>query len=138
LPLVIRQATELAQFCGRVMLIPKCKVSIPDRYWLGFSVPTRYGGTKIECNWFGDRPIHLLGGSPDAQAHYAKHLNVVSLDANYAMSLARWGKSCWQGNNGGTREVDGNYAAFELSLREQKQYWHHPVHWSEMPLFKNL
>ncbi|NJO93205.1 MAG: GNAT family N-acetyltransferase [Hydrococcus sp. RM1_1_31] len=135
---VLKQASELARFCGRVLLIPKCKVPIPRQYWIGFSVPTSYGGTTIECNWFGDRLIHLLGGSPDAQAHYARHLNVVSLDGNYACKIARWGKSCWQGNNGGIKAIDGNYSAFRLSLEKQKKYWHQDWHWSEEPLFKFL
>lgn len=133
---ILAQARELALYCGRVLLIPKCKVLLPMDlpHWLAFSVPTQYGGTTIECDWFGDRPVHLLGGSPDAQAMYAKHMNVISLDANYAMNVARYGKSCWQGCNGGKRVVDGNYNALRLSLSKQYQYWRRSWKWEDEPL----
>lgn len=72
LPDILREAKELAHYAGRVLLIPKCKVPMPTDYWLAYSVPTRYGRTKIECNWFSDRPIHLLGGSPNAQSYFAR------------------------------------------------------------------
>ena len=93
-------------------------------------------GTNIKCNWFGDRPIHLLGGSPNAQADYAKHLNVVSLDANYAMNLARHGTATWQGQE--IKQAGGCYQAFELSLAKQKAYWHKEWRWQDEPLFQLL
>ena len=136
LPSILEQAEELTQYAGRVLLIPKCKVSLPLAYWLAYSVPTRYGGTSVECGWFNQRPTHLLGGSPDAQAHYAKHLNAVSLDGNYAMNVARYGEACWQGNR---IKPPGTscYEVFEISLRKQKAYWHPDKvwRWEDEPLF---
>ncbi|NET55977.1 MAG: GNAT family N-acetyltransferase [Symploca sp. SIO2E6] len=122
----LKQAREIQQYCGRVVLIPKVKSWLPSEYWLGFSIPTSHGSTSIEPTWFGDRPVHLLGGSPDAQAHYAKLMNVVSLDSKYAMhdNVAGKGKSAWQGHNCGIRVVDGCYESFKVSLEKQKQYWH--------------
>lgn len=136
LPEILRQAKELAQYAGRVLLIPKCKVPLPAGYWLAYSTPTKYGRTSIECNWFGERPVHLLGGSPNAQAHYAKHLNVISLDTNYAMRLARHGTACWQGKE--VKKAGGCYEAFQLSLAEQKKYWHREWHCQDEPLFQHL
>lgn len=133
LPEILHQAKELSQYAGRVLLIPKCKVPLPSHYWLAFSVPTKYGGTKIECNWFGNHPIHLLGGSPTAQSHYSKHLNVVSLDGNYAMNLARYGKACWQGIE--LHSNLGCYETFRLSLLKQKNFWHEQYRWQDEPLF---
>jgi hypothetical protein len=138
LPTALKQARELAQYCGRAILIPKVKSWLPDKYWLGYSIPTGHGGTDIECGWFGDRLVHLLGGSPDDQAVAAKQLNVVSLDANYAMRLADYGKSAWQGRSGGIKAVDGCYPAMRVSFQKQKEYWHpkkDDVPWANDPLF---
>jgi GNAT superfamily N-acetyltransferase len=130
---ILRQAGELQKYAGRVLLIPKCKVLLPSGYWLAYSVPTQYGGTDIECKWFGQRHVHLLGGSPNA-----KHLNVVSLDGNYAMNLARHGTATWQGQE--IKRAGSCYEAFELSIAKQKAYWHpeKPWHWSDEPLFAHL
>jgi GNAT superfamily N-acetyltransferase len=137
LPEALKQARELAQYCGRVILIPKVKTWLPSKYWLGYSVPTGYGGTDIECGWFGDRFVHILGGSPDDQANFAKHLNVVSLDANYAMALADFGKSAWQGCSRGVKVAEGCYPAMRMSFQKQKQFWHTDqlLPWANDPLF---
>lgn len=126
LPEILKEARELSQYCGRVMLIPKCKVPLPTdfQHWLAFSIPTSYGGTDIEPEWFGDRPVHLLGGSPTAQhKYYQKLQNVVSVDGNYAMKLSAKGKSCWRGNSTGTKARKGCYESFRLSLLAQKEDW---------------
>lgn len=138
LPSILQQAKELSEYAGRVLLIPKCKVPLPAGYWLAYSVPTTYGGTSIECKWFDRRPVHLLGGSPNAQVHYAKHLNLVSLDGNYAMNLARHGTATWQGQE--IKRAGSCYEAFELSMAKQKAYWHPEKtwHWSDEPLFSHL
>lgn len=139
LPEALKQARELAQYCGRVILIPKVKTWLPDRYWLGYSIPTGHGGTDIECDWFGDRFVHLLGGSPDDQAKFAKQLNVVSLDANYAMGLADHGKSSWQGCSSGVKVAQGCYPSMKVSFQKQKEYWHGTRHqpWANDPLFSH-
>ena len=137
LPEALKQARELAQYCGRAILIPKVKTWLPNQYWLGYSIPTGHGGTNIEPAWFGDRFVHLLGGSPDDQAKFFSELNAISLDANYAMGLADYGKSSWQGHSGGIKVVDGCYPAMRLSLKKQKQYWHEKKNepWANDPLF---
>lgn len=150
LPEILEQAKELAQHTGRVLLIPKCFVELPPNQWLGFSVPSAYGGVPpkqmqywlsagkyagaSDPAWYQKHFVHLLGGSPESQAQYARLLNVVSLDANYAMNVARFGKSCWQGCSGGKKFVEGNYNALALSLEKQKSYWHRQWSWSDEPL----
>jgi len=124
---ILEQARELSKYCGRVLLIPKYKVLLPTdfNYWLAYSVPTSYGGTEIEPEWFNatGKPVHLLGGSPNAQARFYGSMNVVSLDANYSMKLAqRFGKSCWQGNSGKPM-AQGTYESLRISLSKQRQYW---------------
>jgi hypothetical protein len=54
---------------------------IPPDFLLGFSVPTKYGGTAIPMTAFR-RPVHLLGGRPDVQRRLGSVLPVVSLDCN--------------------------------------------------------
>ncbi len=63
-------------------------------------------------------------------------LNVVSLDTNYAMNLARRGTATWQYNE--IKRAGGCYEAFKLSMANQMQFWH-PLkkwHWSDEPLFQ--
>ena len=56
---------------------------------LGYSVPTTHGGTYVPLWEFGNRPVHLLGGSPAKQFELMRYLNVVSIDNNYTASIAR-------------------------------------------------
>lgn len=139
LPEALKHARELAKYCGRVLLIPKVKSWLP-KCWLAYSIPTSHGGTLIEPEWFGDRLVHLLGGSPNDQAQYAKVLNVVSLDANYASQLAENGKATWQGVEKKIQHLTGEkgcYPAFKLSAKMQKKYWHSDrlEDWANLPLF---
>ncbi|HEY9646758.1 MAG TPA: DUF6610 family protein, partial [Chroococcidiopsis sp.] len=140
LPRILKQARELSQYCGRVLLIPKVKSWLPNGFWLAYSIPTSHGGTPIEPEWFGDRPVHLLGGSPKDQARYGKLMNVVSLDGNYAMDLAKNGNVTWQYGEEKIQRLTGEkgcYPAFRESLKRQKQYWHGDrlQPWADDPLF---
>lgn len=143
LPRILKQARELSQYCGRVLLIPKVKSWLPKGFWLAYSIPTSHGGTQIEPEWFRDRPVHLLGGSPKAQAQYSKLLNVVSLDGNYATNLAKTGNVTWQYGEEKIQRLTGEkgcYPAFRESLKRQKRYWHEERQalWSDTPLFSIL
>ena len=88
LPLILTQADELANHCFHVVLVPKdprleqnLEKIIPAHFILGYSVPTRYGGTRIRVEAF-ERPVHLLGGRPDAQRRIAERMRVFSADCN--------------------------------------------------------
>jgi len=54
---------------------------IPATFTLGYSVPTRYGGTTLPPEVFR-RPVHLLGGRPDVQRRLADRMHVISIDCN--------------------------------------------------------
>jgi hypothetical protein len=93
----IDQADELAQYCWRVVIVPKARAFtttlndvIPSRFALGYSVPTCYGGTRIAPARFRS-PVHLLGGRPDVQRGIAKLLPVFSVDCNRFTLDARFG-----------------------------------------------
>lgn len=97
LPEVLDWAEEASQFVSEVMIIPKIHNSIwklprfvnnkPIR--LGYSVPTKYGGTSVMINEFYDWPVHLLGGSPQNQVKIWRYLpDVISTDGNMAMKMA--------------------------------------------------
>jgi len=97
LPDVLAWAEEAAQYCEIVMIIPKVhgRVSQLPRtiggkpIRLGYSVPTKYGGTELMVSEFYSWPVHLLGGSPHAQVNIWRYLpNVVSTDGNMAMKMA--------------------------------------------------
>ena len=83
------QANELKEWCRWVVVVPKdpkmaegLTELVPDSFLLGYSVPTRYGSTPISINSFGSRPVHLLGGRPDAQLRLSRLMNVHSFDGN--------------------------------------------------------
>jgi len=85
---ILREADSLSAHCGTVIIVPKdpqlrriLDREIPERFRLGYSVPTRYGRSPIETKFFR-RPVHLLGGRPDVQRRLADELDVASLDCN--------------------------------------------------------
>jgi|SRR5450432_214959 len=93
----IDQADELAQYCVKVVVVPKARIFaatlnevIPTRFILGFSVPTKYGGTQIDPARFR-RPVHVLGGRPDTQRRMAALMPVVSFDCNRFTLDAQFG-----------------------------------------------
>ncbi len=84
----LEEAEELLQYAHHVVIVPKdtrlasdLEARIPAKFILGFSVPTKYGGTRIPPEAF-KRPVHLLGGRPDVQRRFAKSLKVFSIDCN--------------------------------------------------------
>jgi hypothetical protein len=99
---VLDWAEEAAQYVERVLIVPKVQGGIdrlPRRIGskkvvLAYSVPTRFGGTQVPSWEFAQWPIHLLGGSPQAQMRIAGHLNaiaeVVSADGNMSNKMAHY------------------------------------------------
>lgn len=147
---VVSWAEEAAQWVDVVMIIPKVFGGIgrlprtvggkPVR--LGYSVPTKHGGTQLPIWEFAGWPVHLLGGSPQAQMNLAHYLQVVSADGNMAKKMAVKHCSFWDGekktrrgywpsildydgkkwDNGGG-ENDAPYEAFRRSCRNIKSAW---------------
>ena len=85
---ILDQARELQLHCRYVVIVPKhpaladsLETSIPRGFLLGYSVPTRYGGTPIPPRAFRRR-VHLLGGRPEIQRRLADRMRVVSVDGN--------------------------------------------------------
>ena len=105
---VLDWAQEAAQWVQSVVIIPKvCGIidRIPEQVSgvdvvLGYSVPTRYGGTFVPVWEFGNRPVHLLGGSPQAQMKLCHYLNVVSADGSMASRMATTRCQFWTNGNG--------------------------------------
>lgn len=94
---ILREAEFLLQHCDHVAIVPKdpnlngrLNELIPENFVLGYSVQTKYGGTKVSLESF-DRPVHLLGGRPDTQRALAKQLKVFSLDCNRFTLDAQFG-----------------------------------------------
>ena len=93
---VLSWAEEAAQYVEVVMIIPKVFgiiPSIPRRIGgadvrLGYSVPTKFGGTEVPTWEFSGWPVHLLGGSPNAQTHLTHYMDVRSVDGNLAQRMA--------------------------------------------------
>jgi hypothetical protein len=93
---ILDWAEELAEYAENVIVIPKwdCIDRIPEKFMLGFSVPTSHGGTALPVEAFKGRRIHLLGGGWRAQLDYMAALgdDVVSFDNNYENVKCEYGQ----------------------------------------------
>jgi hypothetical protein len=89
---ILAWAEELAASAENVIVIPKydCIDQIPERFMLGYSIPTSHGGTPLPAEAFRGRRVHLLGGSWSDQLAYLAQLgdDVVSLDNNAIQMIA--------------------------------------------------
>jgi len=146
---VIDWAHEAAQYCERVMFIPKVVKAVnrlPDTIdsvpvVLGYSIPTTHGGTRCGLREFDGRRVHLLGGSPRAQLQSARMIDdrakLVSADGNMLHKAAGRG-TYWTGHNwrnDGAR-VTTTDEAMRRSLINIRQMWINAgFHLEEPPLW---
>ncbi len=87
---VIAQADRLANYCRYPLIIPKWPgqlAFIHNRYAIGYSIPTSYGGSQIDFDELKGRKVHLLGGRPVSQLYCYRRIQacggrVVSCDSN--------------------------------------------------------
>ena len=151
LPEVLDWAEEAAQWTERVLIVPKVIGGIGrlprcvggKDIVLAYSVPTRYAGTQVPAWEFAGWPIHLLGGSPQAQMRVWLILrgiaDVVSADGNYAQKMAmrycqffvpgtatyavnRWWPTLDEAD-GARWGKDGPYEAFRRSCENIIAFW---------------
>lgn len=115
LPQIIEMGDELLGYAENVIVIPKydCIDEIPDRFMVGYSIPTSYGGTPLPIEAFRGRRIHLLGGGWKAQRNAMLIMgdDVVSGDNNQIHLLAKIG--AFHTPDGGT---DGSLKDFNLRV----------------------
>lgn len=86
---IIDEAYILKEYVYYVIIVPKdtyfnndnINNLIPNDFILGYSVPSLYGKTQINPDYF-KRPVHLLGGRPDVQRKLAEKMPVISIDNN--------------------------------------------------------
>ena len=134
LPEVLGWAEDVAPFVERVIIIPKVIGGIPRlprriggrEVVLGYSVPTRYGGTSVPPWEFAGWPVHLLGGSPHRQITMAHYLNVVSADGNYINRKATQFCEWWNGRRWiplRPKQDDAPYEAFRRSCINVLAAW---------------
>lgn len=101
LPEVLSWAEEAAQHArDAVIIVPKVPGRLGDiprqigdkEVILGYSVPSSYGGSPIGLWELAGWPVHLLGGSPQAQHEIYRHIrglcDVRSVDGNMAKKNA--------------------------------------------------
>lgn len=134
---VLAWAAAVTPHVERVQIIPKVPGAIEQvpRLFagrpvvLGFSVPTRHGATPCDAAEFSGWPVHLLGGNPRQQIHYACLLasygaDIVSADGNLIHQAAGRG-TFWE--HGRARNL-GAYRlttieALQRSLVEVPRLW---------------
>lgn len=126
---ILKEAEKLAQHCLHVAIVPKdprlngrLNELIPKEFILGYSVPTRYGGTEVNMDSF-DRPVHLLGGRPDVQRKIARFLKVFSLDCNRFTLDARFG-DYFDGETFRPHPVGGYDKCLQDSVININKLWH--------------
>jgi hypothetical protein len=135
LELILEWAEELSECADKVIVIPKIDVldKIPEKFMLGYSVPTSYGGTPLPIESFRGRNVHLLGGSPNKQIAFWQRIpdDVISLDNNYILKMAKFGQ-VWM-PDGRARALselglglltNPMYSALSLSLGNFAAYFH--------------
>lgn len=135
---VISWGEEASQHVNVVVIIPKVSGGVAllpktingKEVRLGYSVPTKYGGTQLYISEFSGWPVHLLGGSPRKQMEFSKYMDVVSADGNYAAKMALRYCEYWDGgwkelkkHLGYTKKDDAPYEAFHLSCRNIIDAW---------------
>ena len=141
---VLSWAKSAALFVDVVMIIPKVSGGIPalprsidgKEVRLGYSVPTKHGGTTLHLAEFVNYPVHLLGGSPGSQMRLAQYMDVRSADGNMAMKMANRGlywqpgkrtfSNAWvslKETDGQRWNGDGNYEAFRRSCESIMAEW---------------
>jgi len=93
---ILAWAEELSQYAENVIMIPKYDIidKIPEKYMLGYSVPSSHGSTPLPVEAFKGRRVHLLGGSWRLQLAHMAQLgdDVVSIDNNYEFKMAKYGQ----------------------------------------------
>lgn len=96
LPQIIDWADEVDESAEHTIVIPKydCIDDIPDRFMLGYSLPSSYGRTELPFEAFAGRRVHLLGGSWTHQRAALAVLgdDVKSLDNNWIGRIAKFGQ----------------------------------------------
>lgn len=125
---VLHEASILSEFADTVVVVPKDarltrrrRLGVPDRFRLGYSVPTRYGGTAIDPEHFtGD--VHLLGGRPDVQRKLANAMSVRSLDGNRFTYDAKFG-DYFAGTKFLPHPTGGYEACLHASLTNIAKLW---------------
>lgn len=133
---------KISHFVETIIMIPKCTGIINKlprqingkNVILGYSVPSKYGKTKLNTNLFKGWKIHLLGGSPERQILFSNDLDVISIDCNYHSMKANKFGEYWTGKKDGNtrwwKKLDSCFIgknrslkAFELSCKNISEYW---------------
>ncbi|MEO1333710.1 MAG: DUF6610 family protein [Myxococcota bacterium] len=126
---ILRQAEQLGKHAGVLIAVPKRRgaieqlerVGLPNLI-LGYSVPTRHGGTQLPTSAFSGWPVHLLGGHPRVQRKLAEKLDVVSLDCNRLSIDAAFGDT-FDGHTFRPGINEGYVACAAGSMRAINRTW---------------
>lgn len=96
LPDAVAIGDELLQYAETVILVPKnCHPSdLPDRFRPAVATHQFGSGTPWGV-WEYDHPVHILGGSPNAQLRFGRYLDVASVDTSWFVTRCRFGM--WDG-----------------------------------------
>lgn len=141
---IIYEALELARWAGNVVVVPKdLKLQpllpdiIPKNFLLGYSVPTRYGGTKLPLACFATHEVHLLGGHPARQHALGMSLTVTSIDCSRFTLDASYG-DFFDGETFRPHPTGGYESCIEDSLLNINRLWENYRPSRARPIYRKL
>lgn len=141
---VLLWAEAVSEFVEIIVIIPKIHNIISKlprlinnkEIRLGYSVPTRYGGTNVMLSEFQDRSVHLLGGAPHKQYELSYYLDVKSVNGNMILKMATQycaffddKKTTFRGHWPNLKDIglrhlhDAPYEAFNRSCQNILRMW---------------
>lgn len=128
---IVREAEALSRYCEKVIVVPKDplliheeRLGVPYMFRLGYSVPTRYGGTEIPTSFYKGS-VHLLGGRPDVQRALASEMQIDSVDGNRLTLDAKFG-DFFDGERFRPHPEGGYRRCVEDSIRNIELMWEAP------------
>jgi len=125
---VIEWSTSISNFVENIIIIPKVSGIIEklprninnSSIRLGYSIPTKHGGTSVSIDEFFGWPVHLLGGSPSKQMNLFNILDVKSADGNMMLKMASRYCMFWVKE---TRHTKKHYSDFTTFMNYEGQHF---------------
>lgn len=98
---VLELADDLDRYAETVIVVPKDvpATEIPERFRVGIPAQEQFGGVPRPMWEYQqlDRPVHILGGSPNKRAKLGNYVEVGSWDSTSICRASNWG-DLWDGD----------------------------------------
>lgn len=123
---VLWMAKKLDRYAEHVIIVPKAVEPgrVPERYTIGYPNQPAFGsnGSWWRSAYPGDRPVHVLGGSPREQFGVADYLEVGSIDGANITRYSEHGRIWTPGRQLERPDLD-YYERIRESLANLHSFW---------------